>query len=441
MAALTLAAAATAFGTRASASYRFDCPQLVGGRHDDTYFNTVILQGEEGWFFRRGTDLRDFYRLGPNAMERLSRLNTALKRHGITLIFVPVPVRGIIAAAHLGPDVKQPIGFDVSQAVEEHRIFVDQVRQSGVEAVDLTHSLLANPDREELWYKRDAHWTPEGARDAARVIANTLERLDALKDVPRVAYRSRLGEIRINELRMPLALQRFCTEVLPLEQVRIFETASEASSASDLFGGDAATPIAVVGTSYTAMPEFNFDGFLSEASGLPVANYAVKGGGAFQALLSFVHGPALRERAPKVLIWENPIYNELDKDGDLYFRQIIPALHGPCDEAHRIASVKQGGSTARLEIPAGIEATGHDIYLSVRSRAVGARAAVLRLNYDGIDGETISLRRSPLMPDFDSFYWELPDDLSRTLRSVDAELQDGTELEEVALCRAPGSKS
>ena len=151
-------------------------------------------------------------------MERLSRLNAALKRHGITLIFVPVPVRGIIAAAHLGPDVKQPIGFDASQAVEEHRVFVDQIRQAGVEAVDLTHSLLANPNREELWYKRDAHWTPEGARDAARVIAGALERLDILKGVPRVAYKSTLSEIKINELRMPLALQRFCTEVLPLEQ-------------------------------------------------------------------------------------------------------------------------------------------------------------------------------------------------------------------------------
>ena len=45
------------------------------------------------------------------------------------------------------------------------------------------------------------------------------------------------------------------------------------------------------------------------------------------------------------------------------------------------------------------------------------------------------------MPDFDSFYWELPDDLVGALRSADVELQDGSELEEVALCRAPGSKS
>src|SRR4028118_33004 len=114
---------------------------------------------------------------------------------------------------------------------------------------------------------------------------------------------------------MPLAIQRFCVEMLPLEPMQVFESSTEASSATDLFGDDATTPVAVVGTSYTGIPEFNFDGFLSEFSGLSVANYAIRGGGAFLALLNFSHTPSVRERPPKVLVWENPIYNQLDREG------------------------------------------------------------------------------------------------------------------------------
>ena len=53
---------------------------------------------------------------------------------------------------------------------------------------------------------------------------------------------------------------------------------------------------------------------------------------------------------------------------DLYFRQIIPALHGPATRPIACASVNQGGSGPPRN-SSGIEATGHDIYLSVRSRS------------------------------------------------------------------------
>ena len=104
---------------------------------------------------------------------------------------------------------------------------------------------------------------------------------------------------------------------------------SEDISEASLFGDVTYPDVAIVGTSNTAHEEdFNFVGSLKQELKADIRNRAVSAGAFSGSSLLFYSTDEFHEHPPKILIWEFLSHHNF---GDYVgFRQMVPALEGPC---------------------------------------------------------------------------------------------------------------
>ena len=73
------------------------------------------------------------------------------------------------------------------------------------------------------------------------------------------------------------------------------------------------------------------------------------GGGAFGAFSAYVTSDAFQKNRPNVIVWENPIYNNLAQFGDQPMRELIAAASGSCQTPLPVLGALDGtGATADL---------------------------------------------------------------------------------------------
>ncbi len=65
-------------------------------------------------------------------------------------------------------------------------------------------------------------------------------------------------------------------------------------------------PIALVGTSYSAEAQWNFEGALRQVLGCRVLNVSQIGRGAFAPMAAYLDNPAFKQNAPSLVVWEIP---------------------------------------------------------------------------------------------------------------------------------------
>jgi hypothetical protein len=76
--------------------------------------------------------------------------------------------------------------------------------------------------------------------------------------------------------------------------------------ADSLFGEEAVS-LALVGTSYTRIDDWNFVGFLKEALQRDLVSVALEARGPFQSMNEFLAGPAAKSGELQTVIWEFPL--------------------------------------------------------------------------------------------------------------------------------------
>jgi alginate O-acetyltransferase complex protein AlgJ len=81
-------------------------------------------------------------------------------------------------------------------------------------------------------------------------------------------------------------------------------SAANPDTEADLFGDADLPNTALIGTSFSR--NSNFAGFLQQALGAPVGNFAKDGGAFSGAANSYLNNPASKETPPKQIIWEIP---------------------------------------------------------------------------------------------------------------------------------------
>jgi alginate biosynthesis protein AlgX len=118
----------------------------------------------------------------------------------------------------------------------------------------------------------------------------------------------------------------------------------------------------------------NFAGYLSEFSGLDVVNYAVTGGNQFGAITSYLTSRDFAETAPRFLIWENPIYNNLAQYGPDAMEELITAASNGCTIA--LTTTTPTPTTLHADLT-GLSLAEADSLLA-DAGADGARAAEFR---------------------------------------------------------------
>jgi alginate biosynthesis protein AlgX len=351
----------------------------------------MIVQGTDGVFFRQHPDLDMYFPLSTHIAQKLGELSDILSARGIKLILLPVPARGTAMARHLTDvDVSLTQGFDPTQARQSYDTFVDTLRTAGVATISLLPALASDASGKDFFLPADHHWNALGARTAAQTIGSYFKQNDDLKRLRQFDFTTKqLGpQMLVSQMRR--AIQLGCNEALPVNSVetsetKVVETQSSTATSDnvDIFGSEEkASSIALVGTSFSDVEAFNFAGYLSEFTKLEVSNYAVSGGNQFVSIASYLTSPGFVEAPPKVIIWENPVYNNFGEFGDAPIDELMIAASGACE-------TDAGKALTVTETPTGIGAVavpesheGETLYLKFDAGAASVRSVKFKLSYE-----------------------------------------------------------
>jgi len=112
-----------------------------------------------------------------------------LRRRGIVLLVVPVPSKPSIAPEHLRRGLVPSLDLSVHT-----RRFMDELRGQGVDVFDLFTPLVReqreHPDRPRLYLAADTHWTGDGVRLAATLLAERVRAMVGADEIlPRRNFR------------------------------------------------------------------------------------------------------------------------------------------------------------------------------------------------------------------------------------------------------------
>ena len=185
-----------------------------------------------------------------------------------------------------------------------------------IPAADLRSTLMAGKLRRPTYLRTDTHWTPWGARLAAREISAVVHRAGLGRRSPGADYVTRLERTvsHRGDLLTFLPLEPYFKGLLPQsETIEVMQTEAadresgmKRQTEADLFGDAALPDVALVGTSFSANPLWNFAGFLEESLQEGIANYARPGAGPFQPMAAYLQGTDFHQRPPRLVIWEIP---------------------------------------------------------------------------------------------------------------------------------------
>ncbi|WP_051361794.1 alginate O-acetyltransferase [Solimonas soli] len=264
---------------------------------------TGVVAGRDGWLY---TDeefnvVDGAERVVEHNLALVDRVRDALAAKNVQLVVAVVPAKARVypehlRAGHLPPALHRGL-YDHAQAA---------LVAAEVAHPDLFDPLEAGKARAPTFLRTDTHWTPFGARLAARSVAASV-RQELPAPATRSAYTTTVQPTREHrgDLFNFLPLEPYFGWLLPRADT-ITPTQTTADAGGDLFGASAAPRIALVGTSYSANPNWNFVGALEQQLGEDIANYAKDGEGPFVPMDRYLHGGDFAAAPPQLVIWEIP---------------------------------------------------------------------------------------------------------------------------------------
>lgn len=407
-------------------SILFKCPDLANKEKQTI---AEMTQGFDGFFFRISGDMRQDYAIMPEAQEYFERMAKALANRGTQLVFISVPSRGIAGQAFLDKSQLPQKEFDAKATENSYLDMLDRIRKVGVQIpslVDISHDEPGTS--EPYFFKRDHHWTSWGAQKSAQVIAEMIKKHPNYKKVKPLEYETSVTSEAQMKHTMAEEIQRLCTDEIPAEPFPVSTTRLNASTGEDALFGDSGGGVdssVLVGSSFSATENFNFDGFLADATGLEIANYAISAGLLFNSIVSYTSSPDFVKTHPPFLFWEAPGIYDLNKDTSKFFRQIIPAIHGDCGEGKAVASgklqIENGRGGILLQADTARKIFGKNYYLFLESSSRALAKFTLELDYEDGDGEWFTVDRSEHFNNTGRFFVELIDEIESPLVKVTLE--------------------
>ena len=257
-----------------------------------------VVAGEKGWLFTSEEyRAQDADALGlDTTVDWMVSVQAALAEMGSDLVIVPVPAKLDIDQAYAG-DLAQ------AQAVAEtYDRFMTELAAKGVTVVDTRPALVGQSG---MFFPTDTHWTSTGAATVAAQVAASgaidlgtdtfirtdLERVDFVGDLVSFVTSDDLGQV--------VGLK---SETVTPYRAEIGEQTGQI----DLFGNDGPAPLVLVGTSYSANPNWSFVEALKLNLRHDVLNYAEQGQGPVAPMHAYMASLDPVD-APPVVIWEFPV--------------------------------------------------------------------------------------------------------------------------------------
>ncbi len=354
--------------------------------------------GPDGWLLR-DDDLTTTFMVAPDTLAYLERLTAALSDKGVALVLAAQPPRGVALPAGSLP------GYNPGAALGRYADVRAALETTGLHVTDLGRVASETPN---YFFRRDHHWTPDGAEASARAVAETLRAAQLFGQLEPETFTTEATQEEEQMGSFGEAIGRICGRNPPAERLtryrtRVERTAEQASGqetpATDLFGDVSAPPVTLVGTSNSARPDLNFSGFLEQATGFEVLNAAATGGGPQAALESYLRSETFHQATPVVIVWEFVTLFDLPQD-PLFYRQLIPSVEGAC-AAPAVTRRVDGTLLTLFDGPR----SGRNLYLEFSDLSLTAFG--LELVYQNGHRESLNLRRSGRETNDGSYFLEL----------------------------------
>jgi len=264
-----------------------------------------VLVGSDGWLYsieelEPPADLS--VRLD-EAVQRIANVRDVLSVKDIDLVVALVPTKTSVEDAHLGR-------YRVPAAIDRR---YDEARRalagSGIAVPDLRGPLHDAAAAADMYFRTDTHWTPQGARSAAAVLADAVVPILERRHSTRTPFSTERGHRHeyVGDLLSFIPLGPWRNRGPAPDVVREYVAASggEPASAADLFA-PLDIPVALVGTSYSANPVSGFRLALKDALDADVLRVAQEGRGPFAPMDAYLASPAVDDPRPDVVVWEIP---------------------------------------------------------------------------------------------------------------------------------------
>ena len=277
---------------------------------DFTLFNEGrpgVVLGRDQWLFSD-----EEFKPWPNAQQNVADnyalvegVRKTLKEHGVKLVMAVVPSKVRLYPEHMGEQRPARIHADL------YRDFHAQLAASQIIAPDLLGPLQqAKQGGAQVFLRTDTHWTPDGAQVAAQQLAAAIGSQFPLSGEPQqFVTQAQTTEQHNGDLERFLPLDPLFSHLLPppepLEK-RNTRAADTAADSQDALFADSEVPVTLVGTSYSANPNWNFVGALKQALRSDVINDSKDGHGPILPMLAYLKSDAFKNTPPQVLIWEFP---------------------------------------------------------------------------------------------------------------------------------------
>lgn len=260
------------------------------------------LVGSDGWLYTS----EEFQTSAPKVdqsdvaqkLAYIREVRDQLKAQGSELLVALVPAKVRTYPEHLGglqvPAVKANLYED----------FRTRVLALGVPAPDLYAALVQAKPQGDVFVRTDTHWSPLGANVAAKVLAKTVKQAFPALTLPPAQFKTTVPTTTTNIG----DLLRY----LPLppgegpQAAKVFIPETEKVDAGGGLLGEDLVAVTLVGTSYSAVKDWNFEGALKQALGADVLNVADPGQGPVVPMRAYLKSQAIKDAPPKLVIWEMP---------------------------------------------------------------------------------------------------------------------------------------
>ncbi|MEP7246960.1 MAG: alginate biosynthesis protein AlgX, partial [Gammaproteobacteria bacterium] len=283
----------------------------------------ITIQGTGDWLFRTEVDLDTEFAVDEAVYADLSRMVRELNARGTQILLLDLPRRGLLAADKLLPANRER--YDRKTTLTNYRRMLQRFRDIGFIVPD--YGLLAEqPDGAGYFFHRDGHWTPDGARRTARLIADAVMAQPFYGGLRRKAFKTR----QVGQQRHPgvlsIVASQICGGNFPSEVVSGFVTSP---SETFPFADEPVPDVTLVGTSFSALPAYHFAGFLQQDLQTDVYNASLSGGNFDGAMTQYLPSAAFQENPPKLLIWEFA-HPQIAAATTTQLRRLIPLVENGC---------------------------------------------------------------------------------------------------------------
>ena len=260
-----------------------------------------VLVGDDGWLFssEEMTQSADPKNEIASKHRYVNSAVKTLEARGIRVIVAVIPAKLRVYPEH---------GGGYSMLPQLRAVYADQIRQlraEGIEAPDLLAPLQQQKDNGQVFLRTDTHWTPFGAQ----IVANTLgSAIGPDRPWTETSFRYVPGKVvsHDGDLKNYLPLGPWKAMGPAPDTLQTGAVISDGASAGGGLLGPSYVPVALVGTSYSFNPKWQFENALKVALGTDIMNVSREGRGPFRPMQEFLESKETVGNPPKILLWEIP---------------------------------------------------------------------------------------------------------------------------------------